>query len=464
MAYRQLDRMFESFDRSEKDIEAFSTKISDEAISAAAVNSSYGAPGGISDLDSQNLIDLWNKKIVDEYNGLQVYHSRFFSLDHTSITNGIDVDTVRWAADPAEPNFCFDEKTAIELSDWRLEVGHPLHSSLSAKGRRETHNEYCEYRIKFSQDSSGKIRAKRVVFSTELREYWMMLAEASPERLAAAATDALGRTPSWIELYGPGVNDPTLLSPHERRLLFAVWVSGAGGESELMAAGAPVYPIGQLNNLEALFMMHQINGLDDLLYIVLYGAHPYARRVDGSWVKATKDEIFSKTHFGESNPPIQLACRHADPAAAVGAASQAFDGRQVAFADPLGMYILGFADQDFLFDGQTLPKEWIKFSRGKGEKFYQRLEFGPPDDVDHYLDEITVGDEETPVQGGFQVAQRIEVGPWVRVGPPSDVSDTEYQAFEVDKLNSPYNCSQAGVCRRLGRLKDEYDEWRWTEV
>ncbi|MEP1657747.1 hypothetical protein [Parasphingorhabdus sp.] len=420
----------------------------------------YDAPGGVKDLNTAELVQAWNNRISKEYSDLKSYHSRFFTLDYSAISGAgtKDVDTVRWAADPAEPKFCFDDTTARELSDWGVVSGHPVHSAFSVNGRRQTHNEYCEYKVIYSRDAEDRIRPKRVVFTTELREYWMMLAELSPEQLLFAAEDALNRTPAWEELYGPGVADPNTLTPEVRKLLFATWVSGAAGDSELMAAGAPRHPIGTLNNQEALFMTHQINGLDDLLYIVLYGAHPYARNDGGTWVKATKDEIFSKSHFGEGNPPIHLACRHADPAAAIGAAHQAFEGRQLAFANPLGMYILGFADADYLFDGAPVPEEWIRFSRGKSQKFYQRLEFGPPDDVEHYLDEITFGDEEIPVTGGFQIARRIEVGPWVRIGEGSNVSDAEYRDFEVEPLTEPYNCSLAGVCRRLKRVKDEFDE------
>ncbi len=426
--------------------------------------STYQAPGKTSDLNSPDLVQLWNNKIADEYDALSPYHSRFFTLDYAQIDQGNDFDTVRWAADPAEPNFCFDEKTAQELSDWKLRIGHPLHSALSVKGRRETHNEYCEYRIVFSKDSQGNLRPKRVIFTTELREYWMLLATHSPERLAFAFEDITGRAPHWHELYGPGVTDPNQLSHEDRLLGFATWVSGGGGDSDLMDSGVPAQPIGRVNNLNALFMTHRINGLDDLLYIVLYGAHPYAKRENSAWIPATKDEIFSKSHFGETDPPIQLACRHADPAAALGAAGQAFSGRQIGFADPLGMYILSFAKNDFLFDGAAIPKEWIRFSRGEGEGLYQRLEFGPGDEDDHFLDEITVGDEEAPLKGGFQIAQRIEVGPRLRIGSSSTVTDAEYEAFEVQELDQPYNCAQASVCRNLARLRDEYEQYRFSEV
>ncbi|WP_108811918.1 hypothetical protein [Sphingorhabdus sp. Alg231-15] len=425
----------------------------------------YDAPGGVDDFDSEELKAIWNRRIVNEFEDLSDYHSRFFAIDSTKISDGNDTPDVRWAADPAEPNFCFGIEAARELSNWRIKSGHPVHSALSSKGRRETHNEYCEYRIIFHKEEGQPPRAKRVVFTTELREYWMTLATYAPDRLKCACYDVLGRDVDWTELYGPGVEDPSELTENQRLILFATWVSGGGGDRDLMEAGVPIHPIGELNNLNALFMTHRINGLDDLLYIVLYGAHPYARKDGSDWVPATKDEIFSKTYFeGEELPPIQLACRHADPEAATKAAKQAFEGRKLGFANPLGMYIMSFADADFLFQGNTLPSDWIRFSRGSGDQLYQRLEFGPPDDSPHFLDEITVGDDELPVQGGFEIAQRIEVGPWLRIGSQSDVTDDEYERFEVEALDEDYDCAKAPICRKLTRLRDEYEEAREDEI
>ncbi len=421
---------------------------------------SYQAPGHLDDLDTNELRSAWNRVIASEYEDgdFDPLRSRFFSLDFQGIPGGLDADSVRWTADPAEPNFCFEPETARKLSDWALDAGHPVHSALSVRGRRETHNEYCEYKIVYSVDADKKLRPKRVIFTTELREYWVMLATVSPSRLKHAADQVTGRSVSWSELYGPGVDAPEQLTAEEREVLFTTWVSGAAAKEKLLEKGVPAQPIGTLNNQEALFMTHGINGLDDLLYIVLYGAHPFARKQDGVWIPATKDEIFSKSHFGETNPPIQLACRHADPGAATGAAAQAFEGKTVGFADPLGMYIQSFADKDFLFAGKEVPAEWINFSRGSGKKFYQRLVFGPPDDSPHFLDEITVGDDHQKVTGGFQIAQRIEVGPWVRIGDPSVVTEEEFKLHEVAPLEPPHSCALAGVCRRLRRLRDEYKE------
>jgi hypothetical protein len=298
-----------------------------------------------------------------------------------------------------------------------------------------------------------------VIFTTELREYWQMLAEQSPARLQHAASDALKREVSFAELYGPAAQNPEILGPDERRRLFAIWVAGAAQDVELQGMGVPTYPIGPLNNLEALFMYHQINGLDDLLYIVMFGAHPYARLVDGERVKASKDEIFSTTFFNESSPPLQLACRHADPGAATGAAGLAFEGRTLAFANPLGMYFRSFSTNRLFIGTENVPPEWIRFSRGAREGLFQRLEFGPSDTDAEFLSDITIGEGGEPVTGGYQLTENIEVGPLMRFGGPTAVTEEEFARFQVDAV-AQVVCGQAPVCRHMARLRDEHQDER----
>ena len=117
-----------------------------------------------------------------------------------------------------------------------------------------------------------------------------------------------------------------------------------------------------------------------------------------------------------------LACRHADPAAALGAHGAAFAGRSVAFADPLGMYILSFSSNLFTYQGNPVPERWVRWGRGR-RGMYQRLVFGPDDGDDAFLDDIRVstGAADEPVTGGFQVVQQVEVGPLLVVGSPTTV-------------------------------------------
>jgi hypothetical protein len=166
--------------------------------------------------------------------------------------------------------------------------------------------------------------------------------------------------------------------------------------------------------------------------------------------QATREQLFRE--FGVE----QLACRHADPAAAMGALGAAFTGRTVAFANPLGMYILSFTKDVFLYAGNSIPEEWVRWSRGS-EGMYQHLEFGPGDDDEAFLDDITlvVGSREEPVTGGFQVVRQIEVGPLVVVGKPSPVADNEYVVLTAS--NEPIDCQQAEVCEIIKDLKEEFD-------
>ncbi|MGP4049720.1 hypothetical protein [Streptomyces sp. 2A115] len=145
------------------------------------------------------------------------------------------------------------------------------------RGRRELHNEYCEYAVVTAPDSQGRLRPKRVQITPGLPEYHLTLATHAPVRLREIITGILGNEPRWEELYGPGATDPEQLTPAQRRVRFARPLTGHGGDREL-AAAVPAAPVGSLNSAQALFMAHPINGLDDLIFIVLFGARPSARR------------------------------------------------------------------------------------------------------------------------------------------------------------------------------------------
>jgi hypothetical protein len=238
---------------------------------------------------------------------------------------------------------------------------------------------------------------------------------------------------------------PAGLSPTEREQRFALWSAGSGGTTE---GGIPAQPSGPLNTQQALFMTHPINGLGDLLYIVMFGARPYVSLQGDERVPATREQIFRSTGVEH------LACRHADPAAAMAAAAP-LEGRTVAFADPLGMYIHSFSRDLFSLDDDDLPEEWIRFSRGT-EGRLQRLELGPGDDDPRFLDDATVsvGTRDVPVTGGFQVVKQVEVGPVVVAGPPRQLSEEEYVV--VDEPGGPIDCQAAAMCKRIRRLQDDH--------
>jgi hypothetical protein len=401
----------------------------------------YDVPGR-ADVHSQEILKKWNEMIQYQYNHLKAqYGSRFFSNEPESLSEPVQVK-VKWFADPAEPNFCINSDVAQTLSDWGL------------KGRQQLHNEYCEYQIIYGQDRSGHVRPKRVKVSTELREYWLCIAMHDPNKLQDMAKDIIGYKPQFEDLYGE--NDPFSLTIAQRKSAFSRFVAGNGNDRELANLGIPSQPIGKLNTENVLFMTHPINGLDDLFYIVMFGAKPYAVRKNNGLQKATREQIFRQ--FGVEH----LGCRHADPTAAMAAYDQAYDGKTVAFSNPLGVYILSFTKDIFLFRDAPVPDEWVRWSRGQPgngqrEAMWQHLEFGPSDQEPWFLDDISVsyGGTEQPLVGGFQLLQNTEVGPLLDIGGHSTVNDNEYVILNSN--NTPIVCQEAQICNQIRSLKTEYD-------
>jgi hypothetical protein len=315
------------------------------------------------------------------------------------------------------------------------------------RGRHEVQDEYCEFAVVSRSGPNGTLRPKRVQITTELAEYWTCLAVADPDRVRGLVTELLGAEPSWDDLYG---RDPAGLDEAARRNAFATQLCGHGLHKDLQQAGVPRDPMGRLNTENALFMTHPINGLDDLIYIVLFGAQPYAVVEQGARRQATRDEIFRKYKVE------YLACRHADPTAAMAACGSAYAGKQVAFADPLGMYLLEFNRDALSYQGAPLPDSWVRFSRGS-EGMYQRLEVGPTDEDDAFLDDIVVatGAAERPLTGGYQLLKLISVGPLLAVAPTDPVADDEFVV--LDPSPAPIRCQEADFCAAVTKLKQAYD-------
>ena len=378
----------------------------------------YDVPGRADQL-APGPVQSWNDRIEAEFaQQPAALKTRFFSLDPAAVGSSAP-GPVTWFGDPAEPAFCMGAEAAQRLSDW------------DERGRAELHNEYCEYASVRAVDENGRRRLKRVQVTTELKEYWLTLARSSPDTVRTLVTEITGAKPSWTELYG--VADPASLTDDERESAFDGLVTG-----------------GPLNARHALFMSHPINGLDDLLFIVLFGARPLFADRAGTLQPATKEQIF------RDSGTEHLACRHADPAAAMAAHAAAVTGRTVAFADPLGMYIQSFARDVFLLDGAPLPDGWVRLSRGS-EGMFQRLEVGPPDDDPRFLDDAVTaeGAVDEPVTGGFQIVKHVEVGPFVVAGPETPLADGEQIVLTAS--DAPIVCRDADVCGSITALLRDFE-------
>lgn len=395
----------------------------------------YEVPGRAERVGAE-LVDRWNEEIARAYEARGDLHTRFFALDPGTLEQAQVTEGVTWPADPLEPTFCTDDEMVRALCDW------------DSRGRHAFHNEYCEYAVVRRVDAGGRARPKRVQVTTELREYWLTLATHDPEQLLAAATDVLGEEPPWTELYG--VADPGALDGEERRRRFAIAMAGHGHDRALEDAKVPRDPIGRLNTENAVFMSHPINGLDDLIFIVLFGARRFAvRGPDGQLRRAERDDIFA------GRERRRFACRHADPAAALAAYGAVLGAKALSFANPLGVYLRPFNHDVLELAGEPIPEEWVRWRRGE-EGMFQRLELGPGDEDDAFLDdiELTVGQERQRLTGGHQLMKMLEAGPLLATGATKPASEDELEEIPAAGL---IECHRTGICDEVAKLEKEHE-------
>ena len=279
----------------------------------------YDAPGHADALDDE-LRARWNETIARAYASQNdALKTRFFSLDPDALLQARRSDAIKWPGDPGKPAFCVGEANAQALADWGL------------TGRRAVQLEYCEYMVASGRDATGALRPKRVEVTTEFREFWACVAMHAPDKVRAMATEVLGEQPSWEDLYG--VPDPLALSVEEREIAFGHACAGHGNDRRLRVAGVPAQPTGRLNMERALFMTHPINGIDDLIYVAIFGAHAYCVSERDERRQADGDDVFSAFKVPH------LACNHADPTISLGVYDLVYHGAMAAFENPLGMYI-----------------------------------------------------------------------------------------------------------------------------
>jgi len=390
----------------------------------------YKSPGNADNLNNE-LLTKWN----DIIENIGSSSSRFFKINHIDIQQSARA-RIEWFGDPLEPTICMGDEIAQQLCDWK---GNEKYNG------RELHNEYVEYAIIRKGDSNGKLRPKRVQITTELPEYWICIATYDPIQLRNMVENILGHQPKWEDLYE--VSDPFSLSEEER-----------GNKFQKVVGAFSSKPTGKIFIDNSLFMIHSINTVSSLIGLVKSYSYPYNIVIDGKVEKCTLEQLL---HSKAEQGATQLACRHADPIALMAAYSAVFKGKDIAFDDPFGIYIQTFDKGSFTFQDEPIPENWVKFSRGEAgtngrANTFQRLDFGPSDEENVFLDDIRVDD--LPLLGGYQILTKLTVGPLIISGIETQISETEYKKFRIENPNSQeISCNNTGRCGDIKDMKIEYD-------
>ena len=325
-----------------------------------------------------------------------------------------DVVGPDWTGFPVRVASCLGRARALEVLD----------------EERNLQEDYLEWR---TVRGSGR-RIERVELTTELRDYWRVLAGYEPERTIELMGELTGCSVRPREVFG--VDRPGELDPEQREAAFAVTC------------------IDQPNpfndgRLGICFMTHRSNDLQSLLELAGAATFP-------SFVRDPVSRRLRPATAEETIPALDgcaVAGRTSDPVLVERLARLAYEGRLVSFDAPLGVYIDGVEHARLRApDGSPVPREWFTTSRGlsavdapDGRARRQRMVLEVPRSEDFHVDDLVDVATEQPILHGGQIAELVQVRVFLRTSPAGVVRSRA-------QLRPDSQAGRADPCRDVRRI------------
>jgi len=333
----------------------------------------------------------WAERVASCFAGLE--KSRFVQARPTAATPHATV--IDWTGFPVRVAACLSRRRAQELLDWRGERGD--------EGRRRLQEEYLEWRV--VRGAPREIR--RVEFTTELPEYWRVLAAHEPSTLLETIAELAGKARVAARV-AYGDLDPLArrVTPAQRESAFAAAMLEPGAMSGYnTGANAICCMVQRTNTLRALASLVAVAG----------AARRVRNAATGEWRCLTAAEAIPLF------PGAAVQHRASDPLVAERVGRLAFEGRRIALEDPPGVYIQGVEHTRLRTpDGDAVPLEWFRFARGQDPRF-QRLTFEVPPGEGLAVSDLVDVATGRPIRFGAQVAELVQVVLRLRVGPAGAV-------------------------------------------
>lgn len=310
--------------------------------------------------------------------------------------------TVDWDGIPIRVQTCLKSRSkAMRLSDWTTGIGD--------RGRAVCHEEYMEWRT--VRNGAGKIT--RVEITTEVQEYWITIARHSPTKLLSIIARFAGEPSVPVQqVYGNVNPNAPGATPDDRERGFRSMM--------LPLSGTRNPPRSPYNNGQKAicFLYQRVNALEAAVVLAAFAGFPLAAAVGntGQLRPLTGSEAIASSNQNA------VDCRNSDPTIVGAIIGQAFNGKQVALDDPAGIYITNVdAGRLLRPDDQTsVPEEWFNLQRGSasadGKQRFQRLVFEVPTDLPFVVGDLIDSQTNETIDFGWQVAQLVKVGLYVRIG------------------------------------------------
>ncbi len=387
------------------------------------------APGGLTELGEE--LARWDAHVAEVTASLKPPPN----LSQADRTNATELRVPDWPAVPVRARACLGDARADSLCDARAPSGET--------GRRLFQEEYAEWRV--LRDEDGPTRFE---LTTELGDYWVLLARHQPERLLELVADFAG-VPSLEPTEVFGEPDPRLRASREdiRAEAFSRRFLGRSLRDKKWR-GRP----GPFNNGERAItcLSRSDNSLLALVNLVVASAVPLRirDREDGELRFPSGSEAIPELAEGAAQD-----CRASDPLVAERIVRLATEGRLIRFDDPIGIYIAAVQSQDLLDPGgQPIPDEWVERRRqgpplADGLARHQRLTLDVPKEAGFKLSDLVSRRTGEKIRLGAQVAELVELAVYIRVGEAGSVP----AEARLLPPSDPEPCGGRPECQDLAR-------------
>lgn len=272
---------------------------------------------------------------------------QFYDPSKTDTGADAALKTVRWAAFPA--TLLIDATS--ERGRWE-----------KADSSRRVQDEYCEWSVE--RDAGGKL--VRVVFTSEVPEYWRHLF----------------------------ASDPDLVVEH-----YSQWSGRDVSADELTDAAGEYVPANPLNRSTSGPISHLIQNSNNLGAAVSLAATATILRVDGGQPVTNPAQLVECGQLGEPR-------RNSDPQIAAAVNDLCTQGAQITLADPAGLYIDGILTGEMETPDDTDPATFWKVERGTPERTL-RASFEVPADAGYVVGDIEIAGR--AIEYGAQLADNVQI-------------------------------------------------------
>jgi hypothetical protein len=385
------------------------------------------APGGLTELGES--LERWDAHVAELITKLKPPPS----LTEADRANATELRVPDWPAVPVRARACLGGARADRLCDARAPSGET--------GRRLFQEEYAEWRV--LRDADGPTRFE---LTTELGDYWVLLARHQPERLTELVAEFAG-VPSLEPTEIFGELDPADSPEEARAEAFSRRFLGRSLTDEKWR-GLP----GPFNNGERAItcLSRGDNSLSALINLVVASAAALRirDRKDGEPRFPSGSEAIP--HLAEGSAQD---CRASDPLVAERIVRVATEGRPIRFDDPIGIYAVAVQSEDLLDPGgQPIPDEWVQRSRqapplADGLTRHQRIALEIPREAGFKLSRLVSRRTGQRIQWGAQLAELVELAVYVRVGDTGHVPVKSRLLPPTD----PEPCAGRAECQNLER-------------